>query len=366
MIADGQGEISPLSVSLLYACNDGIDFRPLLDQLEGLGVEACRWFASKLTPGEFRTGNSLENAELRSVDVAQELNFRKMWGHAVGFADTKSWPEWAGLEAHARWFGKFLVGRRWNIGELINEHQHSTQVDFSIEQMSTLARIVREQGYEGPLTAGAWLKSDELVGGTYRPGEVQGCDVIDTHIQRTNDPAWDMANHGFAELRVIQSVYKKMARLSGEPKRTDDNIFPRRLWPFLLGVEAQGFNTWTTLHSSQLRDCQVLTGEQLEDVKTFIAAGHLLPRGRYHYENAGWGSSPIKGAAFVEGSSTNSAEKNVWRDHSFQHIATGQWFEVIYGPNIDRPFNEFQNSFRRDVLIGKLDQHAEVWTLKQD
>lgn len=365
MLADGNGEIAVLSVSGLYMGNDGVDYRPFLDQLQAEGVEAVRWFASGLTPSNTRTGCSVANAEGRAEEIAKALADRKMLGHAVGFCDTASNLWGAGFANHANWFGAFLQRFKHLIGEAVNEIGHETQRQFSWGEITELISLIRGAGYTGPLTAGAWLKADELVNGEYPPAGIVNTNVIDTHFQRTNDPAWDMSNHGFAELRVIQEEYPGKARLSGEPKRTDDGVQPPGVWAYLLGVEAQGFNTWTTLHGSQLRDAQVLTGQQLSDLRTFLRAGRLLPRGRYHYENTGWGGSPIKGAAFVEGPSTNTAEKNVWRAHSYRHGQTGQWFLVLSGPNVSRPFLEFQNGFSLDSKIDALNTHVEVWTLKQ-
>lgn len=372
MFADDSGPVSPLSVSGLYITNDGTDGRPFLDQMQSLGVEAVRWFASPLTPGDFRAGVNLTNAEQRAEDVAIWLADRKMWGHASGFCDTASslWgntddEKWAAFRAHADWLGRLLKTFRHLVGEGFNEIEHGTQYKFSWEQIESLINRIRAAGYNGPLTTGAWLKSDELVNGVYPPAEVEASDVIDTHFQRTDEPAWDMSNHGFAELRVIQEEYQTKARMSGEPKRTDDGVWPPRVWAWLLAVEAQGFNTWTTLHGSQLRDAAIVSGEQLEDLKTYLRAGKLLPRGRYHFENTGWGGSPIKAAAFVEGPSSSPGNKNVWRAHSFQHLATGQWFLSLSGPNVLEPFLQFQNGFELDKRIDVLDQYCDLWTLKQ-
>lgn len=367
MFGDDRGEISPLSLSMLYACNDGVDPRPLMDQWAQLGGEAGRWFASKLTPSATRTGNSLEASEARSEQIAVWLAERFLLGHAVGFCDTRSWQDWAQYESHARWFGRLLASHRHLIGEAVNEHGHESQVDFSEGDFNRIVGWIRGT-YAGPLTAGAWVKADELVAGRYPPALISGCNVLDTHFERTDDPAWDMANHGFAELRAIQGEYAGQGRLSGEPKRTDDGVWPPQVFAYLLGVEAQGFNTWTTLHCSAGRDCQRLTGEQLKDAEHFIRGGRILPRGRYHYENANntgrWGNSPVKNAAFCEGPSSSS-EENVWRAHSFRHEATGQWFLTLYGPNIDRPFLEFQHGFHLDQRIDKVGPYVEVWTLKQ-
>lgn len=365
MFADNNGQISVLSVSGLYMGNDGVDYRPFLDQLQAEGVEAVRWFASGLTPSNTRTGCSVHDAEVRAESIAQALADRHMFGHAVGFCDTASNLWGGGFSAHASWFGAFLKRFRHLIGEAINEIGHESQRQFSWNEIAQLVAQIRGAGYSGPLTAGAWIKGDELINGEYPPADVSGTDVIDTHFQRTNDPAWDMSNHGFSELHVIQETYPGKARKSGEPKRTDDGTHPPGVFAYLLGVEAQGFNTWTTLHGSQLRDAQVLNGQQLSDLRTFLRAGKLLPRGRYRYENTGWGGSPIKGAAFVEGPSTNPAEKNVWRAHSYRHEPTGDWFLVLSGPNVSRPFLEFQNGFSLDRKIDALGTYVEVWTLKQ-
>lgn len=369
MLADDNGEIAVLSVSGLYMGNDGVDYRPFLDQLQAEGVEAVRWFASGLTASNTRTGCSVQNAEERAEHIAQALADRGMLGDAVGFCDTGSTLWTGGFDAHANWFGAFLKRFRHLIGEAVNEIGHDSQRQFSWGEIGALVERIRAAGYTGPLTAGAWIKGDELLNGEYPPAGIHGTDVIDTHFQRTNDPAWDMSNHGFAELRAIQEIYKGKARKSGEPKRTDDGVQPAGVFAYLLGVEAQGFNTWTTLHSSQLRDAQVLNGQQLSDLRTFLRAGKLLPRGRYHYENAGWGGSPVWNAAFCEWGpdkpSTNPNEKNVWRAHSYRHESTGQWFLVLSGPNVSRPFLEFQHGFSLDRKIDALNTHVEVWTLKQ-
>lgn len=353
---------------------DGVDPRPLLDQLHREGVEACRWFASLLTPSSTRTGCSLENAERRSLDVATWLQERSLWGHAVGYCDTAAWFDWARLDAHAAWFGRFLAEHPWLIGEAVNEIGHGTQVAFTDGDLERLVSRIRQAGYRGPLTAGAWVVADELVSGHYPPAEVAGCDGVDTHFERTDDPAWDQINHGFAELRVIQLEYGGW-RISGEPNQAA-KVAPRHVYAYLLGAEAQGFNTWTTLHSSALRECQVLTGADLDDVRWFVRGGHILPRGRYHYENAnntgGWSNSPIKSAAFCEGPSSRPGELNVWRAHSFKHLPSGQWFAVIYGPNVvdpdtgaSRAFVEFQHGFGFDQQIDRVGQYIDIRTLRQ-
>jgi hypothetical protein len=366
MFGDDRGEVSPLSLSFLYATNDGRDPRELMDQWLGLGGEACRWFASKLTPSDTRSGQSLADSEARAPQMAQWIRERGLIGHAVGFCDTASWNSWNDFEPHARWFGQFLRDHPWLIGEAVNEIDHESQVGFTIDDLNRIVRWIRE-GFSGPLTAGAWLKSDELVDGKYKPAEVKDANVIDTHFERTNEPAWDMSNHGFSELRVIQETYgSDSARMSGEPKRTDDGpVWPPQVFAYLLGVEAQGFNTWSTMHCTQARDVQKLQGEQLKDAQHFLRGGKLLPRGRYHFENSGWGGSPIKGAAFVEGPSTSPGNENVWRIHSYRHEATGQWFAVVSGPKATEPHVEFQNGFEFDKVIDQLDQYVVVHTLKQ-
>ena len=366
--ADDKGPVSPLSTSLLYAA-DGRDYRPLLDQLHKEGVEACRWFASKLTPSDTRPGVSLEDAEAKSIVIAKDLLDRKMLGHAVGFCDTKSWQDWARWEAHARWLGQFLVANPHLVGEVINEWLHNTQYPFTIAECERLVNIIRGEGFNGVLAAGAW-NIDELKNGKYDPAEVRGTNCITSHFERTNEPAWDMVNHGFAEKRVIQDEYPDAgAGMSGEPKRCDDGpVQPPGVFPYLLGVEAQGFNDWTTLHSSSLRECQVLSGQNLTDLRLFLRGGRILPRGQYHYENAGWGGSPVWNAAFCEwgpNKPPTAETKAVWRVHCFKHEPTGQWFMVTYGPDALNPVIEFQNGFEIDKEIDRLDQYVTVHTLKQ-
>lgn len=364
-IVDDRGFISPLSTSLLYSA-DGREYRPLLDQLQKEGVEACRWFASKLTSSSTRPGVSVEDAEARSIVIAKDLADRKMWGHAVGWCDTKSWQDWARWEAHGRWFGGFLRDNPHVAGEGVNEWLHDTQYPFTIDEVN---RLVASMGFIPKVfMAGAWNK-DELVNGKYDPAAVTGSTCITSHFERTNEPAWDMVNHGFAEKRVIKEEYEGQAGCSGEPKRCDDGpVWPPGVFPYLLGVEAQGFGDWTTLHSSPLRDCQVLDGQNLEDLRLFIRGGHILPRGRYHYENAGWGNSPVKNAAFCEwgpDKPPTTTDKTVWRVHCYQG-EDGRWYMVVYGPDATNPHIQFQNGFTFDQLLDRpVGQYVEVWTLKQ-
>lgn len=292
-----------------------------------------------------------------------------MWGHVVGFCDTASWRDWARWEAHARWLGRLLAANPHLVGEVVNEWLHPTQYPFSVAEVEHLVSLVRGEGAAGVVTAGAW-NVDELKNDRYDPAEVRGANCITSHFERTNEPAWDMVNHGFAEKRVIQERYPQAGPgMSGEPKRCDDGpVWPPNVFPYLLGVEAQGFGDWTTLHSSPLRDCQVLTGQHLTDLRMFVRGGRVLPRGRYHYENAGWGGSPVKNAAFCEWGPEKpptTEDKAVWRAHSFRHEATGQWYLVVYGPNAAEPHIEFQHGFTYDQLLDRVDQYVAVWTLRQ-
>lgn len=374
MFGDDAGEVAPASSSILYAENGGRDIRPLLDQLKGLGFEAGRWFASFLTPSSTRAGQTLAEAEARAPIIAGYLRERAMWGHAVGFCDTASWGAnvWAQFNAHADWFGRFLAEHPWIIGEIENEIDHSSQYPFTRAALADFAARIRAAGYRGPLTAGAWVRMDEIdpTTGEYWPAGVDGTDVADTHFERTNDPAWDMANHGFAELRVIGNQYRR-SRLSGEPKRSDDGNHPPSVFPFLLGLMGQLFNTWTTFHSSSTRDGVVLAGSELEDAKWFMRGARAVPRGRYHYENANntgaWPNSPVKSAAFVEGPATTN-DQTVWRAQSYLHLATGQWYLHVYGPDATRPHLEMQNGFappdERD-LVDACGQWSRVYRIFQ-
>lgn len=375
MIGDDAGEVSPLSFSILHAENGGKDVRPYLDQLHSLGAEAGRWFCSFLNPTGTRAAQSLSEARERAPRIAQYLKDRRMFGHAVGWCDTASWvpsdqDPWPLFNEHADWFGDFLKAHPWIIGEVINERDHGSQYRFSQSQVESLVSRIRARGYTGPLTSGAMEGQDELQpdhDGTYAPAGVRGSDLISTHFQRGDEPAWDNANHGFSELYYIADKYNK-ARLSGEPQRTDDGVWPVGVFPALLGVESQGFNTWSTLHSSQMRDCQILTGQQLADAQLYLRFGKALPRGRYHYENARWQNSPVAGAAFVEGSSTQPGALNVWRAHSFAHHATGQWYLVVYGPNAREPFLEMKNGFALPSpsdLVDALEPYVYVYRIYQ-
>jgi len=350
---------------MLYASMDGIDPRHLMDQWMKLGGEAGRWMSGRLTQSASRSGQTPEAAVERYPVVAGYLRERSLRGHSVIFTDTA--VEFDFMNHLRAIVQAALAAGIVDILECINEIGHSSQKQFSWSEIGQFLQQIRSLGWTRALTAGAWLQADELVNGKYPPADYREANVCDTHGARGNEPAWDNANHLFAELRVIRNTYPWTSRLSGEPQRTDDNIMPASVFPYLLGVDGQGFNTWSTLHCSQARDCQMLTGSQLEDAKLFLRGGKILPRGRYHYENAdntgSWPDSPVGNAAFVEGPASNG-DKTVWRAHSFRHHG-GQWFLVMSGPDITRPGLVLQNGFVLDQKIDQVSQHVSVHTLKQ-
>lgn len=375
MFADAQGEVAPLSASFLYATGAN-NYLARLDQLQREGIEAVRWFGSPLTPSSTRRGCTRAEAESFGPVLAQMLLDRQMLGDFCGLCDTADRNLWPGgmndFRAHTRWLGDLARAYR-NLASctLVNELKHSSQHDFTINELEQLAAEF------GPvpcsLSAGADVRSDELdSNGEYWPANVDGCDSVDTHLQRGPEPAWDNANHGFVELRLIARDYHR-ARRSAEPQRCEDGVLPVGVFPYLLGVLGQGHITWSTLHSGALRDVNrgELVGQDLDDLRSFVRGGHALPRGRYHYENANntgsWPNSPVRSAAFVEGAATTN-DKTVWRAQSFQHQGDGQWFLVLYGPNADNPHIEMQNGFappdERD-LIDRQGQYVKVYRIYQ-
>lgn len=368
MFGDASGEVSPLSVSFLYAT--GANYLPLLDQLQGEGVEAVRWFGSALTPSPTRRGCTIDEAQAFGPVLAQDLLDRQMLGDFVGLCDTGSWGDMNKWREHISMAGDLSRTFR-NIcsNTLVNELGHNSQHQFTVGELNDLAAHFGE--VRCSLSAGADVNTDELDEdtGEYWPGDVQGCISIDTHFARGPELAWDNINHGYAELRNIGAAYKR-ARRNAEPQRTDDGpVEPLGVFPYLNGALGQFFNTWSTLHSSDLRDVRVLSGQSLNDLRAYMRGGRIVPRGRYHYENANntgnWSNSPVKSAAFVEGPATTS-DKTVWRAQSFLHLASGQWYLIIYGPDSTKPHIEMQNGFAPPTdLIDRPSQYVSIYRIFQ-
>lgn len=374
MFADSNGEVSPLSASFLYATGAG-RWEQLLDQLQAEGVEAARFFASGLSPSSSRRGCTVDEAQKFSPVLASALLDRQMMGDFVSLCDTGDKNLWPGRadqwKEHVGMAGD-LARTFKNIANttLVNELDHPSQHMFTTSELNEL--VSHFGAVPCSLSPGCTITGDELdAAGAYWPCEVKGCISIDTHFARGPEPAWDNANHGHSELRNIASKYKR-ARRSAEPQRCDDGVLPVGVFPTLLGCLGQGFNTWSTLHSSALRDCHgPLAGQDLEDLRLYIRAGRAMPRGRYHYENANntgaWPNSPVKSAAFVEGPATTN-DKTVWRVQSFLHLGTGQWYLIVYGPDANNPHLEMQNGFAppsESDLVYRYSQHVKIYRIFQ-
>lgn len=384
--ADDIGFYTPLDISMLYGCSDGVDVMPLADQAKELGFDGGRIFGGRLIASSDRPQHQRpEDMAARIAQAADQFAARGLELDDVLITDSaQEWDFAREVDAHGT-----VARDRPNVRiELANEIGHSTQRRWTIPELARLASQLRGLGYSKALTAGAALAHDELMppkewGGLeegadqnheliYPPGDIEN--VLDTHYDRGRWPFWENVAHGANELRKTASQYRR-ARKSGEPGRQDHPDVLSGVgedgylgYPYLLGLSATGFGNRTVYHCSQARDAQRLTGYQLEGAKWFIRGGRALPRGRYDFENANntgaWPNSPIKSAAFCEGPATNT-DQTVWRAWSFRHADTGQWYLVLSGPSVDRPGLEFQHGFHLGPQVDRFNNYVHVFQLVQ-
>jgi hypothetical protein len=347
-----------------------------MDQCAELGFEYGRFFSGHIEelngrPQHQTVGQSLE----RLGPAFNRLAERKMFGQSCFNNDTRdaNGNRRYDIRRHTDQCARILAGAS-NVlaAEIWNEIGHGTQVSISIDELHGLADVARGAGYSGPLGLGALLNLDEFSkpkdqGGTYEPAEPQISNkVIYVHLNRDKKPEWREVGR-LNELRILAEEYNA-AGCNNEMGRADHaSVTLPHVYAYLAGILGTGMGFATLFHASQPRDCSVMTGRTLEAAQHFLRGGKLLPRGRYHFENGHWSSSPVSAAAFVEGEGDFVLPgKRIWRAQCFRHNDTGQWYLLVYGPDVSREDDvRFRNGFQRDQLIDRVDEHIRVYTLKQ-
>jgi hypothetical protein len=357
---------------MLYGTCVNVDPLAAMDQAAELGFEYGRVFSGHIEaldgrPQNQTIGQSLERLRPFFMRLAE----RKMFGQSCFNTDTKAGKY--NLTNHTDQISRILAGLPNVVaGEIMNEIGHPTQVSVSMDELFQLAQISRQAGYSGPLGLGAMLGLDEFTkppdqGGTYPPCERNFSGMLAmVHLNRDKKPEWKEVGR-LNEPRTIAEFYNA-AGVNNEMGRADDASVERpNVYAYLAGILGTGMGLATVFHASQPRDCQPMTGRTLEAARHFIRGGRALPRGRYHFENGHWSSSPVRAAAFVEGEGAFVLPgQRIWRAQCFKLESNGQWFLLVYGPDVSREEDvQFRNGFQRDQLIDRVDENVRLYTLKQ-
>lgn len=362
---------------MLYGTCNGVDPRAFMDQAQSIGFEYGRKFSGHIEALDGRPQNQTVSQVLdRERPFYMRLWERGMFGQSVFHTDTRG-PDGNpryDMDNHSDQLARILAGLINVIaGEKMNEIGHSTQVSVSMDRLFQLHQIARNAGYNGPLGLGAMLGLDEFTkpldqGGEYPPCRRSFSKMLTmVHLDRGKKPEWREVGR-LNELRTMADHYNA-AGVNNEMGRADHESVERpNVYAYLAGILGTGMGFATLFHASQPRDCQVMTGRTLEAARHFIRGGRALPRGRYHFENGHWASSPVRAAAFVDGDPDASymlPGKRIWRAQCFQH-EDGQWFLLVYGPDVSHEEDvQFRNGFHRDQLIDRIDENIRLYTLAQ-
>lgn len=368
---DSKGVISPLGISMLYGTCVNIDPVPAMDQAAAMGFEYGRVFSGHIEPLDGRPQHQNVRESLERIrPFFMRLGERGMWGQSCFNTDTRAGAY--DQRNHTDQLGRILAGLPNVIAaEMMNEIGHGTQVPMSMDELFELQQIARNAGYSGPLGLGA-IDRDELdkprdQGGKYDPCERPFSKMLAmVHLNRDKKPEWKEVGR-LNELRTLAEVYN-VPGVNNEMGRADHESVERpNVYAYLAGILGTGMGFATLFHASQPRDCQVMSGRTLEAARHFIRGGRALPRGRYHFENGHWASSPVRAAAFVEGEGDFVIPgQRIWRAQCFRHDDTGQWYLLVYGPDVSRQDDvRFRNGFQHDQLIDRVDENIRLYTLKQ-
>lgn len=341
---DDHGPQAPLGISMLYAL-DGRDYLPFLNQV-GAKVQFVRVFAGYLSPVPGSRNELLpEQALERLPALLDALAIRGLAAEVVALTDTAQhsyvWTE------HVKAVARLLRGREAML-TLANEVQHSSQSPILESVLGDLMRAAQGEGFTGPIAFGANerpgsanSRKDEVDPGTGRYRTAGGT-YNTVHLART-EPGWTWY-HEACRMREQEFIQEKhgVPVSNDEPNRVEDTGDPRG-FAFLMSCLAKGFGLATVFHSGQARDCQPLSGIQLEAFEEFVKGWTLLPTARYRFKNGTWGDSPVANASYVEGANALPG-KTLWRTPSF--LSDQGDFTLAIGPDAPNGVIEWQNGYR--------------------
>lgn len=277
--------------SCLSALRPGHDPRPALDENVALGFQMVRVFCGPL-PWANQTIN----------DVYRNLPSFLGWARERGLHVYEAYHTEAGtgydLDAHTRELERINADRDNVLREVGNEAPHPTQGErLPPERCHDLSgAMVGPVGYSADIDDD---ESDRYAGGTFVPWHRdRGRDLWnDVRRQReglalqenTSKPVFDQEGKGAAE--------------AAEPGRRESNP----AYFYTQSALAQLFNLGgTVFHSDDGLNAVPLRPQQRRCAEAFIRGFRIIPTTDLAYRNAGHDGSPVHGATFNDGDTSQA------------------------------------------------------------
>lgn len=355
--------IAPVGASMLYALNDGMYALPIIEFYTDK-IHFVRVFAGRLTQSSGRTGQTPEDARERLPDLLDELDARGLRCEITCCTDTlERYDEHHHCQEIAQIASTY---RETVLGiEVWNEIGHQTQRYISYDELVILKNEIA-QHYDGPIALGASSIDELSVETGLYPSAWTGRNAYSTvHLNRNKKPSYREACR-IKELYDIRNKHN-CGGCNNEPGRFDDPSLDEpdgmghERFSYLLGLLGSGWSFSSIAHGSQMRDCIVPSGIELNAFNAFLRGTHVIPRDKYTWHNANntgnWPNSPVKSGAFMEGPANNS-DKALWRAYSF----TGpRSFVVACGENPEKFNIEYQNGWHP---VGMVDEIYKVQVIE--